>query len=231
MISVVLSIYNESKNPYFFKILDIFQSEPFFELVIIDGGSTDNTLTALKDRGLKFISLEHSSRGERLNFGIQQATFDAVLLHHPRSLIDIDGLNYLKKHYNSMSWLAFKHKFDYEHYFLKYISWYSNKIRVEKKNIVYLDHCMFFNKALLGNQTIPHLSIFEDTALSELLSKNNRAQLLPYTSTTSAIRFLERGIYKQFLMNQCLKLAYGFSFNHQWMNRIYERKLNLNQDN
>jgi len=172
MISVVLSIFNEVNNPYFLNIIKKLAGDPFFELVLIDGGSTDGTLDILKKFNLNYFNLGNSTRGARLNFGIAKATFDAVLLHHPRSMLSDEAWRYLKSNYESKSWRAFTHKFDHPHWFLNYISWYSNYVRVLKKNIVYLDHCIFFNKTLLGVDNIPDLAIFEDTALSELLNKN-----------------------------------------------------------
>lgn len=231
MISVILSIFNESNNPLFKKIIAQFQQYSFFELVFIDGGSTDGTLDFLNENKLTYFSLPGSTRGARLKLGLSQAKYDAVLLHHPRSMIECAGLDYLIEHAASMDWLAFKHKFDHPHWFLRYVSWYSNTLRVKRKKIVYLDHCMFFNKNLLEGLALPELAIFEDTALSELLNKQHTPYLLPYVSTTSAIRFLDRGIFKQFLLNQFLKCAYKLSFNHKWMNRLYEKQLNLNQDN
>jgi glycosyltransferase involved in cell wall biosynthesis len=231
MISVVLSIFNEDKNPYFKQILHQFSDDPFFELLIIDGGSTDSTLQTLGLHHKTYLTLPGSTRGERLNMGLQKAKHPYILLHHPRSLIEGDGLHYLKQNYLTLGWAAFHHRFDTSHRFLKFISWYSNHIRVKKKKIVYLDHCIFLNQALLKQADIPPLDIFEDTALSEKLNKDHQPTLLPFTVVTSSIRFIERGIYKQFLMNQLLKIGYLLSMSSKKMNRLYEKKLNLNQKN
>ncbi len=231
MISIVLSFYNEGNNPYLLKIINQFREKPGFELLIVDGGSVDNTHKVLHENGLRFQVLENSTRGERLQEGSKNASHEALLLHHPRSLIDEAGLDYISKNHQHLSWAGFTHQFDHKHPFLKFISWYSNNVRLKKKKIVYLDHCIFFNRALLRGKELPSLAIFEDTALSELLNKQAEPKLLPYVSMTSSIRFLERGIYRQFLMNQCLKLAYSWGMDHQKMNRLYEKALNLNQKN
>lgn len=48
MISVILPIYNEYNNPFLSLIIQQFYQDPFFELIIVDGGSTDGTLDNLQ---------------------------------------------------------------------------------------------------------------------------------------------------------------------------------------
>ncbi len=230
MISVIVSLFNESCNPYFYKIISCFKSDTFFDLILVDGGSTDQTLSFLEKEGLSFYQLPDSTRAARLNLGLQKACSEFILLHHPRSLISPLGLKHIKSHYRHYDWAAFTHAFDHPHFFLKFVSWYSNRVRVEKKNITYLDHCIFFNKKHLEHP-IPDIEIFEDTELSYQLQAKACAKLLTFTATTSAIRFLERGIFKQFLLNQFIKLLHARGVNAERINRLYEKRLNLNQMN
>lgn len=231
MLSVIVSVFNEMDNPYFYKIIDQFNGDPFFELLVVDGGSTDGTIDYLQRHHVRLEVLAQSTRGKRLDFGVQQATSTHLLLQHPRSLIAPEGLSFLKKQFSHLDWAAFTHQFDHPHVFLKFISWYSNHIRVKKKHIVYLDHCMVIKKVYL-QQPIPDLAIFEDTALSAILREaGHQPMLLPYQATTSAIRFLERGVYKQYMLNQWLKWLYHSGCDDRKMNRLYEQQLNLNQKN
>jgi glycosyltransferase involved in cell wall biosynthesis len=231
MITVILSVFNEANNPYLAKILAQFKADDFFELICIDGGSTDGTLTYLKQEKIDVQVLPGSTRAARLNYGLVHARASVVLLQHPRSLIADSGLLLLKENYKTLTWAAFTHQFDVSHFFLKFISWYSNTVRVKKKGIVYLDHCMVINKVALAVKAIPDMAIFEDTALSHDLRSQIHPILLPDIAMTSAIRFLNRGIYKHFLLNQWIKCLYRLKINTQWINYLYERKINLNQNN
>jgi glycosyltransferase involved in cell wall biosynthesis len=231
MITVIISVFNEMKNIYFSKILTQFKADAVFEVMCIDGGSTDGTVAWLKAQQVNVQVLAESTRAARLNFGIQHAKTAAILLQHPRSVISKAGIVWMKQNHETLKWAAFTHQFDDTHFFLKFISWYSNQIRVKKKNIVYLDHCMLINKLLLNIEAIPDLAVFEDTALSIALRKQCEPILRPEIVTTSAVRFLDRGIYKHFLLNQGIKVLYALNINSKKINQIYEKKLNLNQKN
>ncbi len=231
MISVIISVFNEKNNEYLPRVLHQFQNDTFFDVVCVDGGSTDGTYESLKACGVEVHQLPGSTRGARLAFGVKLARHQTLLLHHPRSIISDEGLAYLKTHGERLHWAAFTHQFNHPHFFLKFISWYSNHVRVKKKAIVYLDHCMVLRKNYCQEETIPDIAIFEDTALSLAIQSKCQPVLLPYHVTTSAIRFLDRGVFKQFLLNQCMKMLYRLRYDHQKLNRLYEKHLNLNQNN
>jgi glycosyltransferase involved in cell wall biosynthesis len=232
MITIIISVFNEMNNPYLSSILNQFKDDPIFEVIYIDGGSTDGTLKYLERNNMTTHICPNSTRAARLNLGIKRANFQHILLHHPRSIITAEGIEFLKKNIEKIKWAAFTHRFDKQHFFLKFISWYSNEVRVKKKEIVYLDHCMIIKKEFLEQNNIPDIAIFEDTALSKIITKKGyKPTLLPYHATTSAIRFLSRGIYKQFLLNQWIKFLYHINVDHKKINKLYEQQLNLNQKN
>lgn len=230
MINVVISVFNEENNPYLMRIIERFANYPLFELIFVDGGSSDNTVESLKEKNHNVLVLPNSTRAARLNYGITLSQYDFILLQHPRSLISQDGIIFLQDNYQHYPWAAFTHQFDCDHFFLRFVSWYSNRIRICKKKITYLDHCIFFHKTIL-KQAMPDIAIFEDTELSFQLQKKAFPKLLPLTVTTSAIRFLERGIFKHFLLNQFIKLLHSKNIDPSIINRLYEKRLNLNQKN
>jgi hypothetical protein len=72
------------------------------------------------------------------------------------------------------------------------------------------------------------VEIFEDTELSKILLGFAKPVILEQETITSAIRFVNNGIFKQALLNQYLKIAYYRKVSDKKMNKIYENKLNLN---
>jgi len=193
---------------------------------------TLQALSASQDLEIIFVSKsEGKTRAERLNIGFQKSKGDIVLCHHPRSFIEADGIYFLiklsKEQNRNLIWGGFTHKFDVEHFLLRFTSWYSNQIRGKSKGIFYLDHCIFFDR-LLWKQNLPNVEIFEDTILSYYLLHSTKPILLPYISFTSAIRFQQNGIWRQSFLNQLLKIGFHLKFNHKSMNQIYEKNLWLN---
>lgn len=233
MLSVIISATNEIENSYFWSTLNFLNSRENIEsIVAIDKNKNHQTYERVKknfDRIL-CLHLESHSRAARLNHGLKRSQFEKVLYQHPRSFIDEQAYDYLIHSTDELPWAALEHQFDYAHPILQFTSWYSNHIRLKRSRIAYLDHCIFINKKFyeLNSLLIPEVDIFEDTILSKQLSSKYPPKILPFKSTTSAIRFQKNGVYKQSALNQILKLGYFAGIDHQKMNHLYEKGLSLN---
>ncbi len=176
--------------------------------------------------GARFVRVEVPSRGARLQAGIDAASHGRILLHHSRSLIAAEGLRWLAAGAGGAGWGGFTHAFDWDHPLLRFTSWYSNRVRAAR-GIVYLDHCVYFDKRFL-TRPIPPVEIFEDTELSLILRESGPPTLAPFVATTSAVRFRTNGPWRQALLNCRMKLSYLLGGSHQRMNARYERGLRLN---
>jgi hypothetical protein len=126
-------------------------------------------------------------------------------------------------------WGGFRHRFDWDHWLLRYTSWYSNRVRPRWSRILYLDHCVFARRSLLeAIGGVPNMDIFEDTALSLALRRAGAPHLLTAAVSTSARRYHSRGVYQQAVLNQLLKVMYHTGMDPRWMNRLYERQMQIN---
>lgn len=230
MLTIVLPTFNEEKNPLFHDILDSFKNLKQTEVIVVDYQSKDNTLEILKNYPYRVLNSNSNGRAHRLNEGIKNAKGELILLHHPRSLIEPKGLEYLSEQASRLTrWGAFTHEFDKKHPLLRFTSFWSNYFRGTIFNVFYLDHCLFApTKMLREINFIPEVDIFEDTLLSYELRKKSRAIRLAYKSTTSAVRFIQNGILKQAFKNQILKWKFYLGYNDVEMNKGYEKDLNLN---
>jgi glycosyltransferase involved in cell wall biosynthesis len=231
LLSIIVPTLNESKTGYLPKIFDAYLEVPDIEIICVDGGSIDNTISLIKQSTAKLITTDLSSRAARLNAGIAQAKFDMVLLHHPRSLVDVEGISALVHRATDIRWGAFTHQFSISHPLLKFTSWYSNHIRGDLRGIYYLDHCLFAQKQLLLDVGLfPEIDIFEDTEICLRLKNQAKPIRLTSISQTSAIRFQAQGIYQQALKNQYMKWLYYFKRSDKQMNKLYEKGLELNTE-
>ena len=236
MISVLLSAYNESSNPFFWRTLDTLrklQDDGLkIEILIGMGLGHDDTLSQLERRNLKFFITPASNRAGRYNHAFEQVSCgksDWIILNHPRSLLAPEAFKGLMSLSSRNKWGAYTHEFDVSHPVLDFTSWWSNHVRGDIKNIFYLDHCLFIRRDVFEKVGgVPPLEIFEDTVLSQNLTQICSPVRLPWKSTTSAVRFTRNGIWQQALKNQMLKIQFMMGKDHNKMNEEYERGLNLN---
>ena len=232
MLSIILPTQNEMRTGMLESILASLAEVGDAEIIAVDGGSDDGTLELLSKFEMKLLAEPGASRAAKLNAGITAASGDMIFLHHPRSLVLHEGFEQLLRlaENNTRVWGGLSHQFDVDHPLLRFTSWYSNRIRCDRSGILYLDHCIFFDRGFKDEGLkIPDVDIFEDTELSKLLRRHSRPVRLPAVACTSAIRFKRNGIYRQALLNQWMKLAYYLNFSHDKMNRHYEKGLNLNK--
>jgi glycosyltransferase involved in cell wall biosynthesis len=231
LLSIVVPTLNESKTGYLSKILDAYIGVDAIEVICVDGGSQDDTISIIKQSNAQLITTDIGSRAGRGNAGIKHAKFDMVLLHHPRSLVDVEGIKALTNRTSEIRWGAFTHQFSISHPLLNFTSWYSNHIRGGLRGIYYLDHCVFAQKQLLLDVgLLPEIDIFEDTEICVRLKKQANPIRLPFISQTSAVRFQTHGVYRQALKNQYLKWLYYFKRSDKEMNRLYEKGIELNTE-
>lgn len=229
IVSVILSTHNEMKLSFFEKTLKNLSELEGVELIVVDRKSEDGTSELASRYVDKMISTTQNSRAKRLNMGIEIAAGEIIFLHHPRSLVDVEAIKWLRDHKEQITWGGLTHQFDVSHPLLKFTSWYSNMVRGRIREILYLDHCIFYKRSLLDEEVpVPEVDVFEDTLLSLKLKKKAHLNILPYTSLTSAIRFTHRGVFFQALINQLMKVGYFLKLSDKWMNRLYEGSLRLN---
>ncbi|EOQ88743.1 hypothetical protein LEP1GSC202_2806 [Leptospira yanagawae serovar Saopaulo str. Sao Paulo = ATCC 700523] len=166
------------------------------------------------------------TRAERINVGFHRSNGELILLHHPRTKLPKDAINFLigksKTQFIEWEWGGFLHSFDKKHFFLNWISWYSNEVRVRRKGIVYFDHCIFFHRNLWKKDLSPRY-LFEDTELSQNLLKQSKPILLPFRAMTSAHRFIKNGIYKQTLLNFFLKIGNLIQLPSSFLFSLYQK--------
>lgn len=169
---------------------------------------------------------EAFTRAERLNLGFHRAKGDLILFHHPRTKLTQEAIEYLIRKSQIKEtvgeWGGFTHSFDQKHFFLHWISWYSNQIRVLRKGIVYLDHCIFFHPNL-WNKDLSSQYLFEDTELSQNFLNQCKPVLLSYEAVTSTHRYHKNGIYKQTLLNFLLKLGKKLQLPSSFLFTLYQK--------
>jgi hypothetical protein len=236
MFSVVLPCFNESRHGYLPQILEnLCQQVGDKQLIAVVSPSGDDTLAIIRQfPAVEIIESTATNRAQRLNAGIAASKGEFVLLHHPATLLPVKNAlqqaeAILSGSTRPATWGGFVHSFDMDHWLLRFTSWYSTWVRSQQQSILYLDHCIFVRRqALIDIGAIPNMDIFEDTALSLALAQWGKPAIASGKVITSARRFRSRGIYRQALLNQLLKLMYLTHQDPKRLNWLYESKSQIN---
>ena len=232
MISVILSTNNEIRNGYLKKILkSIGKQDSDYEIIVVDNGSTDDTIKVCKKYTDKIHILPGSNRAQRFNHGMKKAKGKIILFHHPVTLIqDKNVFTYIENYIKTGStWGGFTHSFDHRHWLLGFTSWYSNNVR-GKRWILYSDHLIFGKKKCFESVGgFPNMDVVEETPFCRAMVKSyGKPCIIPYKVVTSARRFTWRGMYKHALLNQYIKIGFYLWLSDKIMNRHYEKRDGFN---
>ncbi len=212
MISVIMPAYNEEKAlPDTLRAL--FTQQGGYEVIVVDGGSTDRTSTVLAEftfsadaspltpHPSRLLLTSSKGRASQMNAGAKQATGEWLLFLHADTVLPTGAIQRLNEMEADQTIQAggFMHQFSGDDWRLKLISFLDN-FRCIRSRIIYGDQALFVRRALfeqLGG--FPNRPILEDVAFCEKLIKITTPLLLSPSVVTDARKFLKMGVWRSFL--------------------------------
>lgn len=193
-----------------------------WEFVFVDGGSRDQTCALLAQSGLgRVIALDRPGRARQMNAGAAAAGSDILFFLHADTWLPTDAharvLSALQR--PGVSGVCFRLCFDQRHPVLNFIAFFT---RINRAYASFGDQGLALRREVfeaIGG--FPDIPLAEDIAIQRRLRRRGRVVKLPVCVTTSARRFLRRGILRQILLDFILLAGYYAGISPQWLKRWY----------
>ena len=199
MISVIVPVLNEEKAlPACLQHL--FRQLGNFEVIVVDGGSIDNSREISAGFPLQQIYSSEQGRAIQMNKGADRARGDWLVFLHADTQLPALAFEKIEALSDDSSVQAgcFHQQFSGGYILLKAISWLHNW-RCHRSRIIYGDQCLFIRRSLfekLGG--FPHTDMLEDVMLSEEIVKSSRPVIIEDAVVTDSRKFEQRGIVRSF---------------------------------
>ena len=218
-VSIIIPVYNEASQ-LDASLNNLFEGIPGnaeVEVILSDGGSTDNTLAIAKQYPCRVVDSK-TGRARQMNAACHHANGDYLLFLHADSTLPN---NWLKQVQASQKWGFFPVKLSGRHWLLRVIENAINfRSRISK--VATGDQGLFFSQSFFHHlDGFPDIPIMEDVAISKLARKLSKPTIGRYPVTTSSRRWEQNGIIKTIFLMWGLRFAYWLGISPDRLHRIY----------
>tara|TARA_E500000178_G_scaffold282755_1_gene283431 strand:+ start:99 stop:779 length:681 start_codon:yes stop_codon:yes gene_type:complete len=222
-VTLIIPTLNEETN-----IKLIHRNSKYFstgKVIIVDGGSEDNTKNCIKKLDLKLIEMS-ASRGKQLKKGAQKSNSTWLFFMHADSLINKENISEIKKFItlkkNKNRVAFFRLKFNDEGVWSKIISSWTN-IRSLIFGLPFGDQCLLIKRTFyfeLGGHT--DIKIMEDMDLILKIPRKCKT-LFKASIVTSFDKYKKIGILKLSILHFLCQLLFILNINNNIIYKIYKR--------
>jgi rSAM/selenodomain-associated transferase 2/rSAM/selenodomain-associated transferase 1 len=219
-ISVIIPTINEVDNIK--KSLTSIKIESDGEIIVADGGSSDDTVLIAKSLGARVVN-SSPPRARQMNHGAAEATGDVLLFLHADTRLpkNFDELILQSLKNPDIVAGAFKLRIDSDIPALRLIEHLANW-RSRCLKTPYGDQAIFILSRVFHQVGgFPDIPIMEDFELVRRLRKQGEIATLPVPVSTSPRRWQNLGILKTTLINQLVIAAYFMGIAPEMIARWY----------
>lgn len=195
------------------------------EMIVVDGGSQDDTVTLAKQAGATVIETQ-PGRAHQMNAGAKIATGKILLFLHADTRLPNEFNTYVSQTLTQPGTIAgaFQLQIDGKQQGLRWIEW-GVLFRSRFFQLPYGDQALFLKAETFRQlQGFPELPIMEDFVFVRRLQTLGKMAIAPATVTTSARRWQKLGVFKTTFINQLVIIAYFLGIPLERLARWYAGK-------
>lgn len=223
-ISIIIPTLNEERNVKHIRT-DLKNME-HKEIIIVDGGSTDNTLKYLRQEKFTIYTSE-ASRGKQLLKGAKESKGEWLLFVHADTRLNCNCLkeisSFISIKENKLNIGFFRLNYNSVRISSKIISFWTN-LRSIVFRLPFGDQCLLIKKdnyfRLKGHSEIP---IMEDIKFILKIPYFKR-KLLNNSVTSSYKKFCDNGVFLQCLKHGLCQVLFFLGVDSDFINKIYKKK-------
>jgi rSAM/selenodomain-associated transferase 2 len=216
-VSAIIPALNEANT--IAGAIDAARAAGVAEVIVADGGSSDDTVAVAASRGARVITGE-SLRAAQINRGIDAASHENVVVVHADTLLPPGAATAIEQALDGGAGFgAFQVSFLEGGARLAIVAFMINaRTRITRKP--WGDQAQFGRRETLRYPLFP---IMEDYELARRMKRAGRVAILPLTVSTSGRRFLAKGVMRTAVINWMIIVAYHCGVSPERLARWYRR--------
>lgn len=219
-ISIIIPTLNE-ENSIAQTLSALAQLDGSVEVVVVDGGSADETARLVRARGVKLIDSERG-RGAQMAAGARAAQGTVLWFLHADTIPAPDAVKHIVESLRDPMVVGgnFDVRFDSQQFSARWLTWTYRRLRAV--GLCYGDSAIFVRRAAYeragGFKPLP---IFEDLDFLRRLKRKGKFVHLSSTVITSGRRFERGGFVRTFMRWTTLQLLYWLGVNPRRLGAFY----------
>ncbi len=185
--------------------------DPAIEVIVVDGGSRDDTVVRARNAGARVISAQRG-RARQLQVGYEASKGDVVLFLHADTRLPGGWAAAVGDALEDERAVggAFRLRFDERSWRMRWVEW-SARFRIALLRFPFGDQGIFVRRPVLeAIGGVPDVPLMEDCDLVREMKRRGRLVLLPDAATTGARRYLENGVGRTSVLHFIAFVAFWF---------------------
>ena len=220
-ISIIIPVLNEQENlSRLTAYLQLVQDQGH-EVIIVDGGSKDNTLTMAYEI-TRHVVVSNAGRALQMNSGADIATGEVLLFLHADTQLPENTVQIISELFNNKNyWGRFNVRLSSNKTVYRLIEQLIN-LRSRLTSIATGDQAIFIEKNLFDRVAgFPEIALMEDVAISKRLKKIVKPICLKQKVITSSRRWETKGVAATVFLMWKLRLYYFFGMSPDKLKQLY----------
>ena len=223
IVSIIIPVLNEAA--IIKQTLGELKQHPDIEIVIVDGGSQDDT-AAIAQQAAKVITVVGKDRAGQMNAGAKLAQSNILLFLHADTRLPSNFIELISKTLKQPNTIAgaFELAIDATGLSLRLIEMLV-KVRSRLFSLPYGDQGIFISKqSFIELGEFADLAIMEDFEFIKRVQKKGKIAIAPATVTTSGRRWQKLGVWQTTLINQLVIAGYYLGISPTKLGKFYRSR-------